>query len=120
MKKEIAIKLIQATQNKQKGFNPFKQSCIKDPEKYFKKKGLEKEFNSLSMEEKEIFKDEQKFFKIICEYDFFIPKESYQENNKCLGCGKETKFLGLSTGYRKTCGALECVNKVRKRDKEFW
>ena len=120
MKKEIAIKLIQATQNKQKGFNPFKQFCIKDPEKYFKKKGLEKEFDSLSIEEKQIFKDEQKFFKIICEYGFFTPKELYQENNKCLGCGKETKFLGLSTGYRKTCGALECVNKVRKRDKEFW
>ena len=120
MKKEIAIKLIQATQNKQKGFNPFKQFCIKDPEKYFKKKGLEKEFDSLSIEEKEIFKDEQLFFKIICEYGFFTPKELYQENNKCLGCGKETKFLGLSRGYRKTCGDLECVNKVRKRDKEFW
>ena len=64
-KSNLFIPLIKACQNKNGNFCLFKQHCMKDPVKFFKLKDVIDEYNSLSNEEQEIFRDDNKFFDLL-------------------------------------------------------
>ena len=111
-KSEVFITLIQACSFKNTklnsiSFSMFNQNCIKDPEAYFKKKGLEEEWNTLSIKEKEIFTNEELFFNLLVEYKFKTKENNINLYPKCEVCNKPVKFQGLTNGYKATC-SKEC------------
>ena len=111
-KSEVFITLIQACSFKNTklnsiSFSMFNQYCIKDPEAYFKKKGLEEEWNTLSIKEKEIFTNEELFFNLLVEYKFKTKENNINLYPNCEVCNKPVKFLGLTNGYKVTC-SKEC------------
>lgn len=112
-KSEIIYTLIIACQNSLGHFTQFKSDCIKDPEKYFIRKGLIDKYNTLNGGEKNIFHSAEEFFKKLVEYGF------KNENNvkrsitdQCKICNKKTEFLNFDAGF-KVCCSDECSKKLR-------
>ena len=91
-------------------FNPFMQFVKEDPERYFMKKDLLNEY----LEYADYFKDEESFFKLLVENNYYKADEKYQSNNSCIICGEKTKFRSLNHGYAKTCGKGDCIGKCRR------
>ena len=104
MKSSVFISLIKACQNKNGNFCLFNRYCSKDPIKFFKLKNVIDEYNSLSNEEQEIFRDDNKFFDLLSKYGFKT-EENVVKNlyPRCKICGTKTEFIGIQLRYKNTC-----------------
>ena len=104
MKSSVFISLIKACQYKNGNFCLFNRYCSKDPVKFFKSKNLIDEYNSLTGEEQEIFRDANKFFDLLSKYGFKT-EENVVRNlyPRCKICGAKTEFIGIQLGYKNTC-----------------
>ena len=104
MKSSVFISLIKACQYKNGNFCLFNRYCAKDPIKFFKSKNLIDEYNSLSNEEQEIFRDDNKFFDLLSKYGFKT-EENVVKNlyPRCKICGAKTEFIDIQLGYKNTC-----------------
>ena len=119
-KSTIFIPLIEACKRADGSFSSFSVFCIKDPLKYFSKKGLENNYNNLSKEQKEYFNSEQKFFDLLVLEGYKTSDSNCMKNiySKCIICNEKTEFISISEGYRKTC-SKNCLNLfTSKRRKE--
>ena len=47
----------------------------------------------------------------ISKQEYYNTYIEYSSNHICL-CGKPLKFRSITLGYRKTCGNIDCINKV--------
>ena len=115
MKSSVFISLIKACQNKNGDFNLFNRCCVKDPVKFFKLKNVIDEYNSLSNEEQEIFRDDNKFFDLLSKYGFKT-EENVVKNlyPRCKICGTKTEFIGIQSGYKNTCSD-ECAKLLYQK-----
>ena len=115
MKSSVFISLIKACQNKNGDFNLFNRCCVKDPVKFFKLKNVIDEYNSLSNEEQEIFRDDNKFFDLLSKYGFKT-EENVVRNlyPRCKICGAKTEFIVIQLGYKNTCSD-ECVKLLYQK-----
>ena len=115
MKSSVFISLIKACQNKNGDFNLFNRCCVKDPVKFFKLKNVIDEYNSLSNEEQEIFRDDNKFFDLLSKYGFKT-EENVVKNlyPRCKICGAKTEFIGIQLGYKNTCSD-ECAKLLYQK-----
>ena len=115
MKSSVFISLIKACQNKNGNFCLFNRYCAKDPIKFFKSKNLIDEYNSLTGEEQEIFRDDNKFFDLLSKYGFKT-EENVVRNlyPRCKICGAKTEFIGIQLGYKNTCSD-ECVKLLYQK-----
>ena len=115
MKSSVFISLIKACQYKNGNFCLFNRYCAKDPVKFFKSKNLIDEYNSLTDEEQEIFRDDNKFFDLLSKYGFKT-EENVVRNlyPRCKICGAKTEFIGIQLGYKNTCSD-ECVKLLYQK-----
>ena len=113
-KRETFISLIKCFQSSNGKFSPFGHVKISKLE-FFRKKGLEKEYLSLTEEEKSSFESTESFFNLLVKYGFKT-KENTILNlyPRCLVCNGETKFQSTLRGYSNTC-CKECRNKLREK-----
>ena len=113
-KRETFISLIKCFQRSDGQFSPFGNVKTSKLE-FFRKKGLEKEYLSLTEEEKSSFESTESFFNLLVKYGFKT-KENTVLNlyPRCLVCNKETKFQSTLRGYSNTC-CKECRNKLREK-----
>ena len=113
-KRETFISLIKCFQKSNGKFSPLRNVKISKLE-FFRKKGLEKEYLSLTEEEKSSFESTESLFNLLVKYDFKT-KENTILNlyPRCLVCNKETKFQSTLRGYSNTC-CKECRNKLREK-----
>ena len=120
-KRETFISLIKCFQSSNGQFSPFGNVKISKLE-HFRKKGLEKEYLSLSEEEKLSFENIESFFNLLVKYGFKT-KENTVLNlyPRCLVCNGETKFQSTLRGYSNTC-CKECRNKLREKNllRDLW
>ena len=115
MKSSVFISLIKACQNKNGNFCLFNRYCAKDPIKFFKSKNLIDEYNSLTGEEQEIFRDDNKFFDLLSKYGFKT-EENVVKNlyPRCKICGTKTEFINIQSGYKNTCSD-ECAKLLSQK-----
>ena len=92
-KSNLFIPLIKACQSKNGNFWLFNRYCAKDPIKFFKLKNVIDEYSSLTDEEQEIFRDDNKFFDLLVKYGFKTEENVVQNlYSKCKICGAKNRI----------------------------